>query len=443
MDWSPRRMAQGAFRGGVRVLSVSEVTRAVRDLLESSFEGVVVRGEVTNLSRPQSGHVYFSLVDDGPGRERSRLASAQIACVLWRTAAMRVPFRLENGQRVIVAGRLTVYEPRGSYQLVLDSVEAAGVGDLQVLFEQLKERLRGEGLFDPARKRPLPFLPRRIGLITSPTGAAIQDVLRALYRRFPRAWLRIAPVRVQGDGAAEEIQAAIDAFQEGGGQVDVIVLARGGGSLEDLWPFNDERVARAIARSGIPIVSAVGHEVDFSIADFVADARAQTPTHAPDLVVPDLEDLIERLRGHERQLLHLLKGLLRRRETEWLRFLRSRAFRRPTALVETLVEQCDELARGLDIHLYNRAGRWEDALRALFFRLQALHPQRVLERGYAIATDGSGRVVRDAGALEVGALFRIQLARGELAARVVEGRAVEGTVVEGNGKKDVDGEAAT
>jgi exodeoxyribonuclease VII large subunit len=419
MDSFARRFTDVGPRAAARVLSVSEVTRAVRDLLESSFERVLVRGEVTNLSRPGSGHVYFSLVDDGQGRERSRLASAQLACVLWRSAAARVRFRIENGQRVTVAGRITVYEPRGTYQLVLDSIEAAGVGDLQVIFEQLKAKLREEGLFDPARKRPLPFLPGRIGLITSPAGAAVQDVLRALCRRFPRAWVRIAPVRVQGDGAAEDIAAAIDTFQAGGGQVDVIILARGGGSLEDLWAFNDERVARALARSAIPTVAAVGHEVDFSIADFVADARAQTPTHAPDLVVPELADLLDRLRGRERQLLLALGGAIRRLEAECARLLRSRALRRPRALVETLRVECDDLARDLDIRLYNRSLRWEDAVRALFFRLQALDPGRVLQRGYALATDGGGRVVRDAGDLAAGDLLRVRFARGAVSARVL------------------------
>jgi exodeoxyribonuclease VII large subunit len=414
----PRRSVPARARPERAVLSVSDVTRAVREILEGSFDQVRVRGEITNLSRPQSGHVYFSLVDDG-GSERSRLASAQLACVLWRSAAGRVRFPLENGRRVIAGGRISVYEPRGSYQLVADTVEADGVGDLQLRFEELKERLRAEGLFDTARKRPLPFLPERIGLVTSPTGAAIQDVLRALYRRFPAAWVRIVPVRVQGEGAAEEIAAAVDAFQADGGQVDVIILARGGGSLEDLWSFNDERVARALARSRIPTVAAVGHEVDFSIADFVADARAQTPTHAPDLVVPDLGDLLERLGESRRQLLVSIQGLLKMKDAEWCRLLRSRALRRPLSLVETLHGKLDELAADLDNRLYNRSGRWEDAVRALFFRLQALHPERVLERGFAIALDASGRVVRDAAALEAGDLLRIQLARGALSARVV------------------------
>jgi exodeoxyribonuclease VII large subunit len=402
-----------------RVLSVTELSRAIRGVLERSFDSVEVRGEVTNLSRPQSGHLYFSLVDDGGGRESSRLTSAQLSCVLWRSSAERLRFEIRNGQKVIVAGRIGVYEPRGAYQLVADSVTADGVGELQLLFEELKERLRKEGLFDDARKRSLPYLPGRIGLVTSPAGAAIQDVLRALYRRHPAAWVRIAPVRVQGEGAAREVAWAIRRLNRGR-SVDVIILARGGGSLEDLWAFNDEIVARAIAASAVPVVSAVGHEVDFSIADFVADARAQTPTHAPDLVVPDIGDLCDRLSGLQKRLRLGLSSLHARKAAQWSRLLRARFFRDPSLLPARLLERCDELARELRIHLYNRGRQWDDALRSLFLRLEALNPLRVLERGYALVLDGQGRVVQDAGSLRPGDPLDVRLARGRLAASVVE-----------------------
>jgi exodeoxyribonuclease VII large subunit len=402
---------------GRRILSVGELSRAIRGVLEGSFDSVLVRGEVTNLSRSQSGHIYFSLVDDGDGS--SRLASAQLSCVLWRSSAARLRFPLRNGQKAIVSGRIGVYEPRGAYQLIADSIAPEGVGELQLLFEELKERLRKEGLFDAGRKRPLPFLPGRIGLITSPAGAAIQDVLRALYRRHPAAWLRIAPVRVQGEGAAREIARAIRRLGVPGA-VDVIILARGGGSLEDLWAFNEEVVARAIAASPVPVVSAVGHEADVSIADFVADARAQTPTHAPDLVVPDLEDLGDRLSTLRRRLRLGLSSVHARKAAQWTRLLRARVFRDPSLIPARLLERCDDLARELRIHLYNRGRQWDDALRSLFLRLEALNPLRVLERGYALVLDTRGRVVTDAEPLRAGDLLDVRLAKGRVAASVTE-----------------------
>ena len=415
---------EGAQPRRRRILSVTELSRAIRGVLEGSFDVVEVRGEVTNLSRPQSGHLYFSLVDDGDGRESSRLSSAQLSCVLWRSSATRLRFPLANGQKVIVAGRIGVYEPRGSYQLIAEAVAPDGVGELQLLFEELKERLRKEGLFDGARKRPLPFLPSRIGLITSPSGAAIQDVLRALYRRHPAAWVRIAPVRVQGEGAAREIAWAIRRLGRGRA-VDVIIVARGGGSLEDLWAFNEETVARAIAASPVPVVSAVGHEVDVSIADFVADARAQTPTHAPDLVVPDLADLCDRLSSVRRRLRLGLSSVHSRKATQWARLLRARILRDPSLLPARLLERCDELARELRIHLYNSGRQWDHALRSLFLRLEALNPLRVLERGYALVLDGKGRVIQDAGSLRPGDPLDVRLARGRVAASVVEASEVE------------------
>jgi exodeoxyribonuclease VII large subunit len=332
----------------------------------------------------------------------------------------RLRLRLENGLKVFATGRIGVYEPRGTYQLIADHVELAGVGELQRLFEDLKERLRQEGLFQAERKRPLPFLPARIGIITSPGGAALQDVLRVLYRRHPHAAVRLVPVRVQGEGAAAQMTAALDLLQADGGQVDVILLTRGGGSLEDLWAFNDEALGRAIAACSIPVVSAVGHEVDFSISDFVADVRAQTPTKAGEILVPDLGELQERLGSLRRRLSLSLRGALTRREMEVKRLLRSRFFRRPRALVDELLERCDDAERDLKIQLYNLQKRWEDALTSLSGRLEALNPRSVLKRGYSLTMDVEGRVVKDVGDLRLGELVRIELARGRAKARVME-----------------------
>jgi exodeoxyribonuclease VII large subunit len=408
------------FPAAGRVLTVSEVTRTIRGILESSFPRILVRGEVTNLSRPQSGHVYFSLVDDTEGRADSRLTSSQLPCVIWRSFASRLRVRLENGQRVIVCGRIGVYEPRGTYQLIGESVESAGLGELQRLFEELKEKLRREGLFDPERKRPLPFLPERIGLVTSTTGAAIVDILRVLYRRHPRAWVRIVPVRVQGKGAAEEITKAIRILQGAGGQVDVMVVARGGGSLEDLWAFNDERVARALAESRIPTVSAVGHEVDFCIADFVADARAQTPTKAAELLVPDVADWTERLQVLRKRMSLATSRALERRSAQLQSLAASKFLRQPQALVQGLFERCDDLMGTLKIHLYNRWRQWEDSLRSTSGRLEALSPVSVLARGYSIAMDPSGKVIRDVSSLKVGQILNIMLSRGRASVEVVD-----------------------
>jgi len=268
------------------ILSVSELTVMLRDRLEQAFPLVWVEGEVSNLRAPGSGHLYMTLKDP----------ISQIRVVLFRTSAQRIRFALREGLHVIVRGRLTVYEQRGEYQLVLDYVEPKGIGALQIAFEQLKEKLSREGLFDAGRKRPLPLLPSRVGLVTSPTGAAIRDMLAVIGRRCPIASILIHPVAVQGDGAAEQIAHAVRSLSESGA-VDVIIVGRGGGSWEDLWCFNEEVVVRAIAASTIPVVSAVGHEIDYTLADFAADVRAATPSAAAEAVVPVLRDVLRTIQA--------------------------------------------------------------------------------------------------------------------------------------------------
>ncbi|MFM8552617.1 MAG: exodeoxyribonuclease VII large subunit, partial [Nitrospiraceae bacterium] len=264
-----------------RILTVSELTLLVRDRLEQAFPDVWIEGEVSTLRSPASGHFYFTLKD----------AQCQIRAVLFRNQAQRLRFALREGLQVVVRGRVTVYEPRGEYQLVLDYLEPKGVGALQLALEQLKERLALEGLFDEARKRPLPFLPRRVGLVTSLSGAAVRDMLVVLGRRCPSLDVVICPVPVQGEGAAPKIAAAIRTLSASG-KVDVMIVGRGGGSLEDLWCFNEEVVVRAIVASRVPVVSAVGHETDVTLADFAADYRAPTPSAAAEAVAPVLADLI-------------------------------------------------------------------------------------------------------------------------------------------------------
>ena len=268
-----------------RILTVSELTGLLRTSIEEQFSDVWLEGELSNLRAPGSGHVYCTLKDK----------TSQIRAVLFRSSAVRLRFVLQEGLQVLVRGRLTVYEPRGEYQIVLDTVEPKGVGALQLAFEQLKARLAAEGLFDQERKKPIPAFPRTVGVVTSLTGAAIRDILSVLRRRWPTLHILIAPVQVQGESAGHQIAEALTALNDLG-SVDVIIVGRGGGSLEDLWSFNEEIVVRAIAASHVPVVSAVGHEIDVTLADFVADLRAPTPSAAAEAVVPVLAEIVERMR---------------------------------------------------------------------------------------------------------------------------------------------------
>jgi exodeoxyribonuclease VII large subunit len=266
------------------IYTVSQLTGEIKTLLEKNFEHIWVEGEISNFRQPTSGHLYFTLKDE----------SSQLRAVMFRMQNRLLKFEPEDGLQVVCYGRLTVYDPRGEYQIVVDHLEPKGLGALQLAFEQLKEKLSGEGLFDPARKRPLPTLPQKIGIVTSPTGAAIRDILQIIDRRFANVHILLYPVRVQGPGAAQEIAQAIDELGQWPG-LEVMIVGRGGGSLEDLWAFNEEGVARAIHRSPVPVISAVGHEIDFTIADFVADLRAPTPSAAAELVIGNKLELVQNL----------------------------------------------------------------------------------------------------------------------------------------------------
>jgi len=313
-----------------RVLTVSALTALVRGVLEENFEQVWVEGEISNLACPQSGHCYFTLKDAG----------AQIRCVMFRGAFRSLKFTPKDGMRVLTRGRLTLFEPRGEYQLVAEYLEPQGIGGLQLAFIQLKERLAKEGLFSELHKKEIPKLPRKIGIVTSPTGAAIRDILTVLSRRFANVELLISPVRVQGDGATGEIASAIDDLNRVG-NIDVMIVGRGGGSLEDLWAFNEEVVARAIYRSAVPVISAVGHEVDFTIADFVADLRAATPSAAAELVVRSKKELTAELDA----LTHRLDlSQLRRLERQRLLVTAlGRAVADPTRILGHLSQRVDSL----------------------------------------------------------------------------------------------------
>lgn len=436
-----------------RVFSVSDLSARLRGILETEFAEVWVEGEVSNGRAWNSGHFYFTLKD----------ASAQVKGVVFRSTLRMLKFRPEDGLHVVIRGRISVYEPKGEYQLVCDYLEPQGYGPLQLAYEQLKKKLAAEGLFDDARKRPLPTLPRRIGIVTSIDGAALRDIVRVLRRRYPNAHLVIAPTRVQGDGAAADIARAIGLVARIDG-VDVVIAGRGGGSLEDLWAFNEEVVARAIAACPVPVISAVGHETDVTIADFVADLRAPTPSAAAEIVVRRKDEFaaqIDRLTG---RLTSAARGRTRRSEGRLLALLarpgmaglpgrlawRSRhAAELSSSLTAAARQSVITRARRVDRSrqalaqfdprhrlgrirtslvtdharleraMAARRHRAEARVQALAARLHGLSPLAVLGRGYAVCwNEDRTRIVRDATTLAPGDAIRITLERGEVAARV-------------------------
>jgi len=436
-----------------KIWSVAELTSRISGLLVTQFSNIWVEGEVSNFHPATSGHLYFTLKD----------AKAAVKCVCFRSQAMRLKFRPEDGLKLIVRGSISVYEPRGEYQIYVEHIEPAGVGALQLAFEQLKKRLEAEGLFDEARKKPLPLLPRRIGMVTSPTGAAVRDIVRILRRRFPSRHLILYPVRVPCDGSSCEIVAALKYFNRKK-MVDVILLARGGGSIEDLWAFNEEAVARAIAACTIPVVSGGGHENDFTIADFVADVRASTPSAAAEIVVKSREEFQRHLRELEHKISQRTRYLLLEYRHHLKELTTHIGFRRLEDLLRRHRQQTDELTSRLGLalegrierlrHRYTIAGtriasfdlrarirtfslrliqrstelgtRMErfmvgkiQRLERLQLQLEERSPLRVLQRGYAICTDAAGNVVNATEQVAIGAEINVQLARGRLGAEVL------------------------
>jgi exodeoxyribonuclease VII large subunit len=435
-----------------RVYTVSDLTASIRDLLFKNFTDIIVQGEISNCRPATSGHIYFTLKDE----------RAQVRCVFFRQQQRGMKFRPEDGMQVMVRGSISVYEARGEYQVYVESVEPVGRGALQLAFEQLKKRLEAEGLFDSARKKPLPLLPSRIGLITSASGAAVRDVVRILRRRFPNVHLTLYPVRVQGEEAAKEIVEALRYFSKKRA-ADVVLLVRGGGSLEDLWPFNEEIVARGIAESVIPVISGVGHETDFTISDFVADVRASTPSAAAELVVQTRREFDKHIAG----LREAIEGMIRYRLMELSRRMHELVarpgFRRPHDLLRQRRQRADELTSRLTLGLRARLEQSRRRFTAAYLRvrsfdfrtrvaalrlrlekrghdlgvraerlvrlkrerwerlslqLQERGPLKVLERGYAIATDAAGNVLREAGQVAIGDNVTIQLHRGKLGTEV-------------------------
>ncbi|MGQ0722767.1 MAG: exodeoxyribonuclease VII large subunit [Candidatus Eiseniibacteriota bacterium] len=374
-------------RSAEQVYTVTELTGRIKRLLEQQWAALWVEGEVSNVRPSGAGHVYFTLKDE----------KASLDVVLFRTQAQRQKFRLEHGQKVRVFGSLNVYAQKGAYQINAAKIEPVGVGELELAFRQLHARLAREGLFDPARKRPIPRMPRTVGIVTSSTGAAIRDLISVLRRRAPQVRVVLRPARVQGEGAAVDVARAVRELDEWG-EADVLIVGRGGGSLEDLWTFNEEIVARAIHASRTPVISAVGHEIDQTIADFVADVRAPTPSAAAELAAPDREALLAGVTETGRRL---AAGV-----TRWLRARGDRVKLRGEAAVRS------GLARLLERSRLRLAG--------LGGRLDALSPLAILGRGYAIASSESGRILRAAGDAQPGERIEVRLARGRLGCRVEE-----------------------
>ncbi|MFB3065496.1 MAG: exodeoxyribonuclease VII large subunit [Planctomycetota bacterium] len=396
---------------GPRVLTVSELQRKVRLSLEGDFGRVWVEGEISGLSAPASGHCYFTLKD----------SRAQLRAVLWRSTVRRLKFEVEEGMAVRARGNLTIYEPRGSYQMIVDGLEPVGTGPLQVAFEQLRLRLEQEGLFDAAHKRELPRFPRRVALITSPSGAAVHDLIEVMQRRWPGLELVVVPVKVQGEGAATEIADGIR-LADGAG-FDVLIIGRGGGSLEDLWAFNEEPVARALFAARTPAISAVGHEVDVTIADLVADVRAPTPSAAAEIVAPDRRELGALLEQRRLRLVRALRGVFEDARQRLARLEASHVFRRPLERVRREEQRLDETGARMQRALRERLYSHGRDVAELSGRLEALSPLRVLARGYSVTlTADTDRVVRRAADLRAGDRIRTVLGEGEILGRVEEVR---------------------
>ncbi|MGA2798905.1 MAG: exodeoxyribonuclease VII large subunit [Thermoguttaceae bacterium] len=392
-----------------RPLSVWELTAQVKDLVEAAFPRVWVSGEISNLSRPQSGHCYLTLKDD----------RAQLKAAMWRPVASRVRFEMHDGLEVICQGRLEVYAPRGNYQLIIEQIEPRGMGALELALRQLREKLAREGLFDPARKRPLPSFVRQIAVVTSPTGAAIRDFLQVLGRRWRGADVLIAPVRVQGEGAAEEIAAAIAMLNRLARPIDCLVVTRGGGSLEDLWAFNEEIVVRAIAASRIPVISAVGHEIDITLSDLAADVRALTPSEAAELVAPAAEELFAELRQIQKRMTAALRSRALAARSHLDAIQRHHAFRRPFQLIYDLTRQVDELSGRTHRSIRHRLQLARQQTETFASRLESLSPLAVLGRGYSITERPSdGRVIRSSAELTPGEQISTRFARGQAISRV-------------------------
>jgi len=383
--------------------TVASLTAYIREMFEVDYrlQDVEVSGELSNFTRARSGHLYFTLKD----------AEAQLKCVMWRSAAERLPFAPGEGDAVVAEGRVSVYEAGGNYQLYVERMQPAGRGNLALAFEQLKQRLADEGLFDPVHKIPIPAVPRKIGIVTSADAAALRDILNVLNRRYPLVSVLIAPTLVQGTEAPPQIVRALQ-WLDGRSDIDVIIIARGGGSVEDLWAFNDERVVRAIFAAQHPIISGIGHEIDFTMADFVADQRAPTPSAAAELAVPDIEELVLLVHGLQSALTSEMQSLLRQQRRQVESLLRTLDSLSPQARLDNNRQRVDMLAGRLERAVHRRLERAQSRLDILHRGLTAVSPQATLARGYAIVRDENGRLIKTISHVHRGDTLQVQVADG-------------------------------
>jgi exodeoxyribonuclease VII large subunit len=440
---------QSSSENKPHVYSVTDISKAIKGVLEDVFDSAWIEGEISNLRIPASKHSYFVLKDD----------NSQIRCVMFRNSRAGIKFEPADGDQILVYGRVGVYEARGEYQVIVENMEPLGLGALQKAYEQLKLKLEKEGLFDESAKKPLPEYPWKVGVITSDTGAAVRDIFNIMQRRNPKVSILLHPVKVQGDGSAEEIATAIENMNRVD-DVDVIIVGRGGGSIEDLWAFNEECVARAIYKSSIPIISAVGHEIDFTIADFVADLRAPTPSAAAELAVPRLDEMVNQIVGNTRQLIKQQTELIEGYKNQLLGLIDRRFFRSPRQIIELPAQRLDELTqrllRGLDNWVVIQQARLKGEVQKLFLsspqkdiqalqekssglhhmlvkemqshlsmkkerlvgtlkNLNALSPLAILDRGYSICADSkSGKAVKNSKGVKSGDQVTVSLAKGKL-----------------------------
>ena len=392
-----------------KVFTVSQITRKIRASLEYNFSNVSILGEISNVRKPGSGHIYLTLKDKG----------SQLQAVVFRNIANKIKFELKDGMEVITFGSVTVYEPRGQYQLIINKIEPKGIGALQLAFQQLKEKLEKEGLFDQTHKKPIPFIPQKIGVVTSPTGAAIKDILNIIDRRFANIEILIYPVKVQGEGAAQEIAEAITALNALT-DIDVIIAGRGGGSLEDLWAFNEEVVARSIYNSRIPVISAVGHEIDITIADLVADKRALTPSEAGELVVPRKDLLLDMLEKLNTRLLQSLTGKLRLSKERLVRVANSYAMKQPFDRLRRWQQRLDEFAQRLNINITHALNTEREKLSGIAGKLESLSPLNVLKRGYTITTRlEDNKSLREVKGLNKGDKIKTNFSKGSVISTIL------------------------
>ena len=391
-----------------KVYTVSEITRQIKEVLEEELATIWIEGEMSNYVLHSSGHRYFSLKDE----------EAQIRCVLWKGKDRGLDFELQDGTKVLALGKISVYERRGEYQLYVEMLRPLGIGKLELELKRLKEKLQKEGLFDEEHKKPIPEFPENIGIVTSPTGAAIKDIIKIIQRRAPYIKIILNPVRVQGRGAEREIAQAISEFNRYG-QVDLMIVGRGGGSLEDLWAFNEEIVARAIFNSKIPIISAVGHEIDFTISDLVADLRAATPSAAAEMIVRDKKELQRQMDSLVSRMVGYQRSVLQNNQTRLAHWLRSYGLRRPVDLINQKTQRMDELLKTFLTGTKNYFELRKKSLSLFLNQLNALSPLSILKRGYSVTRKLPAlELVKDAKTLQLEDEVQIKFHHGDIQARV-------------------------